>query len=299
MTERDWIARYIRPLVTAPGAADLRDDAALLSASARPTIATMDTLVEARHFLSSDPISTVGQKLIRVNVSDCLAKGAVPHEALLSVSWPLGRRERDFAELMQGIGEDLKTFGVSLLGGDFVSVDGPLSLTLTLTGTCLRDAPVRRSGGQMGDRIWLSGEIGWGHVGLQAAQAGGDEQVANRYRVPKLPDFSAATLVAERATASLDVSDGLLIDAGRLANESGCGALIDLSRVPLARSDADLEAILAQCTAGDDYQILLSAPASVDLEGFSCIGNLIEKPGLALTYQGQDVNVPAILGFEH
>ena len=86
MQESDWIQRYIVPLVTASGADALRDDVALLSTPSA-MIATMDTLVEGVHFLASDPLGTVGQKLVRVNVSDVYAKGALPHEALLSIAW--------------------------------------------------------------------------------------------------------------------------------------------------------------------------------------------------------------------
>ncbi len=115
MQETDWIKRYIAPLVTAAGADGLRDDVALLATDG-PTIATMDTLVEGVHFLPKDPDDTVGQKLIRVNVSDVFAKGAVPGAALLSIAWPRGRSEARFASLLQGMARDLETFGVALMG---------------------------------------------------------------------------------------------------------------------------------------------------------------------------------------
>ena len=159
MTESGWIRKYIAPLVSAPGADGLRDDVAVLSARG-PTIATMDTLVEGVHFLSSDPCATIAQKLIRVNASDILAKGAEPAEALLSIAWPMGRPESEFSELVTGMASDIEDFGIALIGGDLVGTDGPLTLTLTLTGVCISKGPVRRSTDQPGQEPWVNGEIG-------------------------------------------------------------------------------------------------------------------------------------------
>lgn len=298
MDEHTWIKRYIAPMVTSEGADALRDDVALLTALG-PTIATMDTLVEGVHFLATDPISSIGQKLVRVNVSDIHAKAAEPLEALLSIAWPDNRSEQAFAQLMSGVQIDLATFGVSLIGGDLVRHDGPLTLSLTLTGRCIGKGPVRRSGGRAGDVLYIDGEIGWGGIGLQAARAAGDPDAVERYQVPHISPASAAQTVADKASASMDVSDGLLIDASRLAKASGCRALIDLEQVPLASPSAELSEIIAQCTAGDDYRILMSAPKEREIPGFTAIGILTESDGLELRYQGQRVNPPSTLGFEH
>jgi len=298
MDEAAWIEQYIAPLVTSPGADGLQDDVALLTARG-PIIATMDTLVEGRHFLSTDPISTIGQKLVRVNVSDIHAKAAEPLEALLSIAWPDGRSEQDFAALMAGLGGDLAAFEISLIGGDLVGHDGPLTLTLTLTGRCIGKGPIRRRGGKPGHALYINGEIGWGGIGLKAAQRGVDANAALRYQVPEISPRSAARLVAETASASMDVSDGLLLDASRLAKASGCGVTVNLERVPLASPSAEIDEILAQCTAGDDYRILISAAPGLEIQGFTAIGKLTESPGLELLFEGQRVNPPSTLGFEH
>lgn len=298
MHESDWIKSYIAPLVEAPGADGLHDDVALLSTSG-PTIATMDTLVEHVHFLSDDPLDTVGQKLIRVNVSDVYAKGALPAEALLSIAWPHNLTEPHFAALMAGIGRDLKTFGISLIGGDLVGTDGPLTLTLTLTGSCLADQPVRRSGAEPGQILLVEGEIGWGGLGLDAAKSQGDQQIADRFRVPRVSHSDAAKTVARVARASMDVSDGLLIDAARLADASGCGVKLNLETVPLAKPAARVEDIIAQCTSGDDYRILIAADPDSAIPGFTKIGELTESMGLQLAYNESDINLPSTLGFEH
>jgi thiamine-monophosphate kinase len=298
MNESDWIKTHIAPMVDAEGAVALTDDVALLTASG-PTIVTMDTLVEGTHFLPTDPIDTVGQKLIRVNVSDIFAKGALPGQALLSIAWPKQRSEMQFASLMAGISRDLRRFDTALIGGDLVGTDGPLTLTLTLTGSCLSDHPVRRSGGQIGQAVYVSGEIGWGGVGLAAARAGGSSAAAEHYRVPDIGSAAMAKQVAQIARASMDVSDGLLIDASRLAEASGCGVRLDLDHVPLARPTDDLDKILEQCTAGDDYKILMTAEPEVSIPGFTKFGMLTESRGLKLAYRESCVNLPSTLGFEH
>ncbi|MEL8056078.1 MAG: thiamine-phosphate kinase [Pseudomonadota bacterium] len=301
MSERDWIHRYIRPLVRAEGADDLRDDVAELS-TFPATIATMDTLAEGQHFLSSDPLNTVGQKLVRVNVSDIHAKGAAPKEALLSIAWPKGRGEAEFADLMAGIAIDLRAFGIDLIGGDTVSTDGPLVLTLSLTGQCLGDGPVRRAAqAPDGASLWLSGPIGGGAIGLRAAIEGGLESDVQRYRCPPTTKLMHAQAVAEAGLAAIDISDGLLLDALSLAEINGRGVHINLERVWLYRATSDLPLIMEQATGGDDYQILMIAKdgVKIDPEAFLQIGHIKSKPGLTLSFHDEPIPLPDKLGFDH
>ena len=298
MAETEWIKRYIVPLVTAEGADGLRDDVAILSSDGT-IIANVDMLIEGIHFLERDPIDTVGQKLVRVNVSDIVAKGAEPLEALLSIAWPRGWVEADFADLIAGIARDFDHFGISLVGGDTVGTEGPLSLSLTLTGRCLGPRPVRRGGARAGQGLFVSGEIGWGHLGLEAALSGDNPAVANRYRVPQVGGVELARAIAEHASASMDVSDGLLIDVTRIGESSDCGVHVELEEIPLAQPSGDLDIIMDQCTGGDDYLALIAADSQLDLPGFTKIGTLTAEHGLRLTYKGQDVNPPVTLGFEH
>lgn len=298
MHESTWIERYIVPLVSAPGADRLRDDVAVLSTSGI-MIATMDTLVEGVHFLSDDPLDTVGRKLVRVNVSDIYAKGAKPVEALLSIAWPRGRGEAEFASLMSGLKIDLESYNLALLGGDLVATEGPLTLTLSLTGQCFGSQPVRRSGGRPGQAVFVNSEIGWGGMGLAAAKTQTDPDVAARYRLPQISTEADARTVANQASASMDVSDGLLIDASRLAKASDCGVELDLSLVPLAKPTEIIEQITKQCVSGDDYCLLICADGSQAIRGFSKIGKLTRTPGLRLSFRGKDINLPSTLGFEH
>ena len=310
MREFDRIRRHFAPLVTSPGAAGLRDDVAELSPGSGVQIATTDTIVEGVHFLSGDPPETVGRKLVRVNVSDILAKGARPHEALLSLVWPAGRAEADLAAFARGLGEDLMAFGVSLVGGDTTSGTEAIVATLALTGTCIGAGPVRRSGGRPGDLLCVTGVIGCGLLGLRAARGEtGDSDMADAYRVPRLAPLAAGELVARHASAAMDISDGLLGDAAKLADASSVGVQIDLADVPFAAPNAPAAERLGMASAGDDYQILMAvAPDAFDTlavsaasagVGLTRIGVLTAKPGLDLRDGGRAVDLPDNLGFEH
>lgn len=309
MREFDWIRKYAAPLAIAEGAAGFEDDVAALREPDGPIAITMDTLVEGVHFLTTDPIETIARKLVRVNVSDLLAKGARPSEALLSVAWPEHRQEEDFGAFFQALGEELDLYEAGLIGGDTVSTAGPLVLTLTFTGDCAGDGPVRRSDADIGDDVWVTGLIGAGGLGLEAARMGQAGEALNHYRCPNIPPLSAADMVADYANASMDVSDGLLADAAKLASASGAGIAITLDRTPFARAPESLEQAVAFASAGDDYQILLTAnsDARAEIESFAeessfrvtRIGTLSEAAGLRVFWAGEAVNLPERLGFEH
>jgi thiamine-monophosphate kinase len=294
MDEFDLIRKYFAPLATSPGADGLRDDVAEIAPG---LIATKDAIVEGVHFLSSDPLDTVARKLVRVNVSDIIAKGARPSGALLALVWPKGRAVAEIGTFAAALGEDLKHWGAHLLGGDTTGTDGPLTLSLTLLGKTGARGPVRRSGAKPGDDVWVSGTIGDGWLGLKAAQgAFGQLSEQNRtfmiarYRVPEPPPLALADVVAAHASASIDVSDGLVADAGHVAEASGAGIVILIDDVPLSATGrgfltnpkAELMALL---TGGDDYQTLFTAPAS-DRAAIAGAGLQITRIGQVETGKG-------------
>lgn len=271
MDEFDLIRRYFAPLANSPGADGLRDDVAEIAPG---LIATKDAIVEGIHFLPDDPIGTVAQKLVRVNISDIVAKGGKPDAALLALVWPKGRDAAQLGDFSRGLGKDLERWGAHLVGGDTTSTDGPLTLTLTLLGRVGARGAVRRSGAKIGDDVWVTGTIGDGWLGLKAAQGAFGNLMAeamnvlvSRYRVPEPPRLAFADVVASHAHASIDVSDGLVADAGHVAEASDVAIVIEAAKVPLSavgqsyvdNGKADLRSLL---TGGDDYQTLFTAPAS-------------------------------------
>jgi thiamine-monophosphate kinase len=155
------------PLATDAGARALADDVAVLEARGA-LVVTTDAIVEGVHFLAGDPIETIAMKALRVNVSDLVAKGAKPVAALLTLVWPKDRPSDQIAALAEGLGRDLKHFGVSLIGGDTTSTPGPLTVSITAFGEPLGARTPARANARVGDDVWLvGGEIGSAWLGLQ------------------------------------------------------------------------------------------------------------------------------------
>jgi len=258
--EFSLIARHFRPLC-GEGALDLADDAALfLPPPGRQLVFSADAIVETVHFLPSDPPETIGRKLLRVNLSDLAAMGAAPLHYLLTLSAPRATPDAWFAGFAAGLAADQAAFGVRLLGGDTTSTPGPISLTATIIGHVSPGQALRRRGAQPGDGLWVTGTIGDGALGLLALRGeitDPTNHLASRYRVPQ-PRLGLR--LHGIASAAMDISDGLLQDAGHLCRAGGLGVEIDAALVPLsdaARIAGRLDLVLS---GGDDYELLLAVP---------------------------------------
>ncbi|MFN3462845.1 MAG: thiamine-phosphate kinase [Terricaulis sp.] len=293
------------PHATAAGARALRDDAAVLEAQGQ-LVVTTDTIVEGVHFLATDPIETIAMKALRVNVSDIVAKGARPSAALLNLAWSDARPSSEIAPFAEAFGRDLKFFGVSLIGGDTTSTPGPLTVSVTLFGEPLGARVPARADAQVGEDVWLiGGEIGSAWLGLQLRtgaldlarlRQGRDDmqaQMDSRALSPQMPDYlklpsedfdaeaawlmtaylapfvrpECASIVSKFASASMDVSDGLVADARKLADASGVALKIEINAVPFsvaaerwAFSGGDVRKLI---TGGDDYVVLFTAPSEL------------------------------------
>ena len=310
--ESDFIAA-LRPLATDAGARGLRDDAAVLEIGGETLVLTHDMLVEGVHYRADDPPGDVAWKLVAVNLSDLAGKGARPLGVLLG--YALGKDDWDRA-FIAGLATALQAFALPLLGGDTVAMPegAPRALGLTAIGAATGPVPAR-DGARPGDHLWVSGTIGDAGAGLRLLESGKNESAGliERYRSPR-PRLEAGQRLAPLASAMMDVSDGLLIDAARMAEASGCRAGIALDEVPLSAeligwSGSDRAARLEAATAGDDYELLFAAPAAAarailslaDEIGLplSRIGSFAAGSGLMLTDSGEAVALPERLGFEH
>ncbi len=258
--EFELIARHFRPLA-GPGGLDLLDDAALLDPPAgRQLVVSADAMVCGVHFLPDDPADLVGRKLLRVNLSDLAAMGAVPLAYLMTVSAPRDTVDGWFEGFAAGLAADQAAFGITLLGGDTTHTPGPLTLSLTAIGHVAPGMAVRRRGAQAGDEVWVTGTIGDGALGLRALRGEvGDQDgfLARRYR---LPQPRLGLLQPGLVRAALDVSDGLVQDLGHLARAAGLGGElfavdVPLSGAALAAGPGWLETCL---TGGDDYELLMA-----------------------------------------
>lgn len=279
--EDDLIARYFRPLATAPGALGLVDDAAILQGQGDDIVVTTDAVVEGVHFLVGDPPDTVARKALRVNLSDLAAKGAAPAGFVLT----LALREVSeawLAPFARALGGDADTFRCPLLGGDTVSTPGPLMISITAFGRVPSDRMVKRSGAQAGDRLVVTGTVGDAALGLDilkggavahavGADAAAREVLVGRYRVPQ-PRVALAQAVRDHAGAAMDVSDGLMGDLAKLCAASGVGATVEAASIPLSAStkqliDRGIVSLETIVSGGDDYEILCAIPGN-RLESF-------------------------------
>jgi thiamine-monophosphate kinase len=316
--EFEFIAKRLRPLAAGtPGALGLIDDAALLDPpEGAQLVLTKDAMVAGVHFLADDPASQIGQKLLRVNLSDLAAMGAEPLGYLLSIARRRDTSDEWLESFCLGLAEDQAEFGIGLLGGDTLSTPGPLSLSLTAVGRVPHGQALLRSTAEEGDDLYVSGTLGDGALGLKVLQgelspnAAATVFLADRYRRPQ-PRLGLGQALRGVAHAAIDISDGLLADLGHILDASDLGAEVRADRLPLSIAarelpDAALEAALA---GGDDYELLFTAPAdkhaqieqiSKELElPLTQIGRLDVLPGLrVLDAHGQPIH-PERTGWTH
>lgn len=264
--EQAVIERYFRHLgaVRTDVVLGIGDDAALLRARAGfELVQTTDTLVEQVHFLPGSPPRSLGHRALAVNLSDLAAMGASPAWAMLSLVLPQ-IDESWLGEFAVGFGVLARAREVALVGGNLSR--GPLSITVQLTGQVPAGTALRRSGARPGEQLWVSGTLGDASLGRSARLAADSSQQALWLRTrSEYPTARNALGEALRGVASacIDVSDGLLADLPRLAAACGCGASLDVARLPIS---AALRAFAAEAAwehalaGGEDYELCFAAP---------------------------------------
>ena len=305
----------IRTMATHPGAHGLSDDAAHLG----DLILSHDTIAEGVHYRADDPPDSVGWKLAAVNLSDLAGKGAEPVGALLSLTigdppdkMLPGEWEEAF---LRGVAAAGESYGLPLMGGDTIAVPlgAPRVLGMTVIGR-RGDATPLRAGAQEGDAIVTVGTFGDAMAGLAQleADAGATGPLVDVYRRP-IPQLAAGQALAPLASAMMDVSDGLFLDADRMASASGLGWEIELDALPLsaaflAQRGEGRDARLFAASAGDDYALLAAVPPrlvetlSKSLPPGSMVqpvGRFVPGPARVLTHAGQRIELPERLGHEH
>lgn len=311
------IARLFRPLTRgAPEARGLLDDAAVLvPRPGHDLVVTKDAIVEGVHFLPADPPATVARKLLRVNLSDLASEGAQPLAFLLAVSWSPRCDEAFRKAFAGGLAEDVERYGAVLIGGDTTATPGPFAASITLIGQSPHGTAVSRVGAKPGDRLFVTGTIGDGWLGLKAArgedlglEAARMEFLADRYRLPQ-PRVQLAETLRELANAAADVSDGLVADARHVADASGLSVVIELERLPLSRAArAWLErrpdpraGLVGLATGGDDYELVAAVPPgraeafqhAAERAGVNvhAIGRFERGRGARVAYEGKPVEL--------
>jgi thiamine-monophosphate kinase len=296
------------------------DDAAVVRAVAGECVVTTDMLVEGVDFLPDEDPERLGRRALAVNLSDLAAMGAEPDFFLLTIGFAPEKGEEFPLRIARGALARAREFGATLVGGDLSSAPETI-VSIALWG---RPAfsPILRSGGRAGDRLWLSGWPGRAAAGLRLARRGQPEprpedpqrELLDAYFDPE-PRVGLGLELARRglARAAIDLSDGLGVDAGRLARACGLRAVIEKERLPVSpalrmfceseRRDPAEDLL----SGGDDYELLFAAPEEAepvirDLSTprvpITCVGTLEEGEGAFLRQAGADLEISG-RGYDH
>jgi thiamine-monophosphate kinase len=305
LSEFALIERYFRRC----GAqrADVRlgvgDDAALLALpGGSELVAAIDTLVAGVHFPQGSPPASVGHRALAVNLSDLAAMGARPAWALLALTLPEAD-ESWLGEFASGLGNLARTHGVALVGGD--TTRGPLCISVQLLGHVPAGEALTRGGGSAGDVLFVSGTCGDAAAGLAIEQGqlqvdpGARAALRERFLFPT-PRVALGERLRGFASACIDVSDGLLADAGRLASASHAGAELDWAQLPLSEAllevSGESRARELALGGGDDYELCFAvAPQNIarltaqlppQEWRYTRIGRLRAEPGAVVVRDG-------------
>lgn len=305
--EEAIIQRFLAPLAAGfAGAYALKDDcAAITPTPGHDLIVKTDPVAEGVHFFSHDAPEDIGWKALAVNVSDLAAKAARPVAYLMALSFPVAPEAEWMRRFADGLGAAQRAFGMHLIGGDTDRRMGPVSITITVFGEVPTGRMVQRATAQPGDRLYVSGALGSGAIGLalrrdgaasllprwgldpEASAEPGDWRAAGDAYLRPRPRLELRAALLGHARAAMDLSDGLAKDLGRMCKASGCGAVVDLARLPMlpvvaravAAEPARWQAVAA---SGDDYEVLAAVPPC-EATAFEVAAR---RDGIAVTHIG-------------
>lgn len=265
------------------------DDCAVMAVPEGHQLATsIDTLVEGVHFLPDVNPEWLGHKCLAVSLSDLAAMGSVPRWATLALTVP----DVDSAWLesfSKGFLALAERFNVALVGGD--TTRGPLSISVQVMGTVRDGQAVQRSGAQVGDDIYVTGQLGDSCLGLRHLQGEITLEEPHGYlcqlRLERPdPRVGVGVGISPFATAMIDCSDGLMADLGHLLSASEVGADIACERIPLSeavslyvQTSGDWKPVIA---GGDDYELVFTANS----ESRSMVAAIAESVGCPITWLG-------------
>ena len=242
---------------------DVGDDCALLQVPAGRELAiSIDTLVAGVHFLPDCDPKALGHKALAVGLSDLAAVGAEPAWATLALTLPSADATW-LAAFVRGFGALARSQDMRLVGGDLTR--GPLSVSVQVHGLVPSGHALRRAGARPGDLVCVSGALGDAGLALRHLQRGEhpDDYLRRRLERPT-PRVALGELLRGVATSAIDLSDGLASDLGHILMASGCGARIELERLPLADQVAGVVAATGDwelpLASGDDYELCFTIP---------------------------------------
>lgn len=275
----------MRKLPLHPGARGLDDDCAILEIGNETLILTHDMMAEGTHLQEGGDLADAAWKLVAVNLSDLASKGAEPIGVLLGHS--LGSGDERFLE---GLHEALSAHDVPLLGGDTIKTTGKRTFGLTAIGRASHTPVPSRCGAQIGDQLYVTGLLGCAMLGFE-----GDPEHLAAYNRPT-PRLSEGQALAPHVSAMMDISDGLMLDAFRMASASEVSIAIDSALVPVASNERRNECM----RWGDDYELLFTLPLEAEPRVDCMRIGTVEPQGFApLIFDGNPIVNPEGLGYQH
>ncbi len=300
------------------------DDCAVLAATKQALVVTTDTMVEGVHFKRNytaigDAERFIGWKLIASNVSDVLAMGCQPRYALTSLSIPKTINVSGIKEMIRGMNQCSRFYGIQLIGGDITGSTKHLCLNCTLFGIApehkSENKCIYRNGARPGDTIYLLGTLGYSSAGLSLLLRGKNvpKRLIEAHLKPRPPEKAIQYIRSKIVLSSMiDISDGLSMDLHRICRESKVGALVTVEALPGQKRLAQYipETYLQhQLYGGEEYSLLFTSPKIIDRKIINyCqkkystapvpIGTVTKKRRIELCYNGKK-HVFKQKGFNH
>jgi thiamine-monophosphate kinase len=318
LSEFSLIAQYFSKL-TAPRddvALGIGDDCAVVQCPADKQLAvSIDTLVEGVHFFADVSAESLGYKSLAVGLSDLAAMGAEPAWFTLALTLP-EVNESWLQSFSRGLADLAAEHNIQLVGGD--TTRGPLTISIQVHGLLDKKQCLRRDGAQVGDLIYITGTLGDAGAALKTrleswlpSAFNTDDLSYLQQRLERpTPRNKLSSQLAEYTHAAIDISDGLMADLGHILERSDKGAVIQLDQLPLSPALQKLdsaEAFQLALTAGDDYELCFTVPASLATQleaacdNITQIGHITAEPGLKLMNGEQEEIALASLrtGYDH
>ena len=280
------------------------DDAAVVAAPDGRVVACTDVLVEGVHFrLDWSTPHQVGRKAVAASLADVAAMGAVATALVVGLGCPARTPVSTVDGLTAGMWEEVGRLGADIVGGDVVTTERVV-LSLTALGDLQGRLPVTRAGARPGNVLAVCGRLGWSAAGLAVLGRGfrSPAAVVGAHRVPEPPYGAGPQAARAGATAMIDTSDGLLADAGHVAEASGVGIDVSSAALTVPQRLVDVGSALGVdplhwvLTGGEDHALAATFPSDVALpQGWVAIGTV--RKGTGVLVDGRPYDGPG--GWDH
>jgi len=317
------------PLLHESSLKGIGDDAAIIDSGDMLTVVSTDMLIEGIHFdLMYSPLKHLGYKAVVVNVSDIYAMNAIPKQITVSMALSNRFSVEALEELYAGIQLACERYGVDLVGGDTTSSPKGLTLSVTAIGVVEKGKQVYRNTAKVGDIFCVTGDLGAAYLGLQILEREKQIYLSNPEVKPDLGEqnylvgrqlkpearrdiilsFAQSKLLP---TSMIDISDGLASEVFHICSQSGVGAFVEESGVPI-HPDTELQAInfkidpiTCALSGGEDYELLFTIdPKDIDkvkyMPGIYIMGEVVpKKDGVKLHTKGGNIHPLTAQGWNH